>query len=61
MLEQQRRPAGRLLHHAVGYLAQLEMRLHGMPHAHELPRRVDRLHELVQRVEGQARLRVKAN
>ena len=52
MLEQQRRPAAGLLHHAVGDLAQLEVRLHRLTDAHELTGRVERLYELVQRVEG---------
>ena len=41
VLEQQRRPAARHLHHPVGDLAHLEMRGDGLPNADELAGLVD--------------------
>ena len=52
MLEQQRLAAARLLHHAVGDLAELELDAHRLPDAHELADGVDRRDELGERIEA---------
>ena len=55
LLEQQRFAAPRLLHHAVGDLAQLEIERHRVPHAHQLAGAVELLDELSEAVDGHGR------
>ena len=54
MLEQQRRPAAGLLHHAIGDLRHLELGAHRLANPHQLADALDGGDELRQRVEAHA-------
>ncbi len=55
VLEEERGSSARLLHGAVGDLAELEVHRHGLRDADELARLVEPLHELAEGVEAHAR------